>query len=71
MRAIYTICSWIASRFLRVIDFPEIRVEDGQVVFDEIPTMVIVRPEQGCALVLHIPKRGGLRIPKRLLRRED
>jgi len=30
---------------LRVRDLPEMRIENGEVVFEEVPTMVIVRPE--------------------------
>jgi len=40
-----TLGNYTGTDGLRVRDFPEMRIEDGQVVFDKIPTMVIVRPE--------------------------
>ncbi|MEM3875211.1 MAG: site-specific integrase [Candidatus Bathyarchaeia archaeon] len=40
-----TLGNYTGTDGLRIRDFPEMRIENGQVVFDEIPTMVIVRPE--------------------------
>ncbi|MEM2615021.1 MAG: site-specific integrase [Nitrososphaerota archaeon] len=40
-----TLGNYTGTDGLRIRDFPEMRIENGQVIFDEIPTMVIVRPE--------------------------
>ncbi|MEM2868166.1 MAG: hypothetical protein QXR84_06770, partial [Candidatus Bathyarchaeia archaeon] len=40
-----TLGNYTGTDGLRVRDFPEMRIENGEVIFDKIPTMVIVRPE--------------------------
>jgi transposase len=40
-----TLGNYTGADGLRIKDLPEMRVEGGQVIFDRIPTMVIVRPE--------------------------
>jgi hypothetical protein len=40
-----TLGNYMGTDGLRVRDFPEMRVEDGSVCFDKVPTMVVVRRE--------------------------
>ena len=42
---ISSIGNYLGNDGLRVKDFPEMRIEDGQVIFEKMPTMVVVRPE--------------------------
>ena len=40
-----TLGNYTGTDGLRIKDLPEMRIESGQVIFDRIPTIVIVRPE--------------------------
>lgn len=40
-----TLGNYTGTDGLRIKDFPEMKIENGQITFDKIPTMVIVRPE--------------------------
>ncbi|MBC7078682.1 MAG: site-specific integrase, partial [Synergistales bacterium] len=40
-----TLGNYAGTDGLRIRDFPEMRIEDSQVIFERTPTMVIVRPE--------------------------
>jgi len=42
---ISSIGNYLGNDGLRVKDFPEMRIEEGQVIFEKMPTMVVVRPE--------------------------
>ena len=40
-----TLGNYTGTDGLRIKDFPEMRIENGRVMFDKTPTMVVVRPE--------------------------
>jgi len=42
---ISSIGNYLGNDGLRVKDFPEMKIENGQVTFEKMPTMVVVRPE--------------------------
>ena len=42
---ISSIGNYLGNDGLRVRDFPEMRIDNGQVTFEKMPTMVVVRPE--------------------------
>ncbi len=51
---------------LMVGDFPEMKIEQGEVSFKKIPTLIVVRPELSKARhqYLYLPDRRGVRIPE-------